>query len=315
MGAEAPVGITALSAIGETPLVRLVRLPQSREAQVWVKLEMFNPTGSYKDRMALGLIEGAEARGELTPGRTVVERTRGSTGSSLALVCAVKGYPLKVVSSDAFSAAKLATMPALGAELIVVPSLDGGVTAELMEDMRCQVDRIVQDEDAFYTDQFNNPDSVVGYEPAGDEIIEQLGGPPDVFCAGVGTCGFLTGVGRRLRRASASVRVVAIEPANSAVLSGRPPGSHRIEGIGVGVVPPHFDPDLVDRVMTISEAEAVATARSLARREGIFAGFSSGLNVAAACRLAAEKSPSETVVTVAVDSGLKYLDGDLFASS
>jgi len=184
MGAEAPVGITALSAIGETPLVRLVRLPQSREAQVWVKLEMFNPTGSYKDRMALGLIEGAEARGELTPGRTVVERTRGSTGSSLALVCAVKGYPLKVVSSDAFSAAKLATMPALGAELIVVPSLDGGVTAELMEDMRCQVDRIVQDEDAFYTDQFNNPDSVVGYEPAGDEIIEQLGGPPDVFCAG-----------------------------------------------------------------------------------------------------------------------------------
>jgi cysteine synthase A len=181
-----------------------------------------------------------------------------------------------------------------------------------MENMRREVDRIVQIDDAYYTDQFNNPDAVLGYEPAADEIIEQLGGPPDVFCAGVGTSGFLTGVGRKLRRASSSVRVVALEPASSAVLSGGPPGSHRIEGIGVGFVPPHFDPDLVDQVMTVSEAEAAAMARTLARKEGIFAGFSTGLNVAAACRLAAEMAPEEVVVTVAVDSGLKYLDGDLF---
>ncbi len=312
MVGEVRRGKTALTAIGGTPLVQLTRLPHEGGAQVWVKLEMFNPTASYKDRMALSLIEAAEDRGELIPGRVVVERTGGSTGSSLALVCAVKGYPIKVVSSDPFSAAKLSTMEALGAELTVVPSHDGGVSAELMEDMRREVDRIVRSDDAYYTDQFNNPDAVLGYEPAADEIIDELGGHPDVFCAGVGTSGFLTGVGRKLRRGSSSVRVVAVEPASSAVLSGGAPGSHRIEGIGVGFVPPHFDPDLVDQVMTVSEAEAAAMARTLARKEGIFAGFSTGLNVAAACRLAAEMAPEQVVDTVAVDSGLKYLDGDLF---
>jgi cysteine synthase A len=303
---------TALSAIGRTPLVRLARLPPAGGGQVWVKLESFNPTASYKDRMALGMIEGAERRGELKPGMTVVERTGGSTGSSLALVCAVKGYRFKVVSSDAFAEAKLATMRALGAEVIVVPSQTGGVTSELMEAMRLEVERIVTEDGAYWTDQFHNQDALTGYEPAGEEIVEQLGQPPQAFCAGVGTAGFLIGAGRGLKRASQAVRIVALEPAESAVLSGGPSGSHGVEGIGVGFVPPHYDPGMVDRVLTIPEAEAVETARALARREGIFAGISSGLNVAAACRLAAEMRPEQVVVTVAVDSGLKYLDGELF---
>jgi cysteine synthase A len=303
---------TPLSAIGRTPLVRLTHLPQEDGARVMVKLEAFNPTGSYKDRMALGMIEGAERRGELRPGMTVVERTGGSTGSSLALVCAMKGYPLKVVSSDAFSQAKLATMRALGAELTVIPSPSGGLTPQLMEQMKREVDRIVAEDDAYYTDQFNNPDALAGYEPAGDEIVTQLGRPPDVFCAAVGTAGFLMGAGRALKRADAAVKIVALEPSESAVLSGGTPGSHGIEGVGVGFVPPHYDAQLVDDVMALSESEAAATARELARREGVFAGVSSGLNVAAACRLAARMNPNAVVATVAVDSGLKYLDGGLF---
>lgn len=312
MGWKASQGETILSAVGRTPLVQLSRLPKAGGGQVWAKLEMFNPTGSYKDRMALGMIEGAEARGELRPGMTVVERTGGSTGASLALACAVKGYRFKVVSSDVFAQAKLATMRAFGAEVTVVHGPEGGLTPELMEDMRLEVERIVAEDGAYFTDQFNNADAVRGYEPAGDEIIDQLGRPPDAFCAAVGSAGFLMGVGRALKQASPDVRLVALEPAASPVLSGGAPGAHGIEGVGVGYVPPHYEPEIVDSVMALEEEEAVETALAMARQEGIFAGISSGLNVAAACRLAVEMGPDQVIVTTAVDSGLKYLDGDVF---
>lgn len=304
---------TVLDAIGGTPVVRLRSVAPEGAAAVWVKLEGTNPSGSYKDRMALAIVEGAERRGELRPGTKVVEYSGGSTGSSLALVCAVKGYRLVVVTSDAFAAEKRATMRALGAELEVLPSEGGAVTAGLIEAMRERAAELAEADDVFHVDQFHNRDALDGYEALGEELLERPG-EPDVLCGAVGSAGMLMGAARAVRRARPEARIVAFEPAESPVITEGRTGSHRVEGIGVGFVPPLLDEALCDEVRTVPEQEARSTARRLAREEGVFVGTSSGLNVAGAVRLAGELGPDRTVVTVACDTGLKYLASDLFGA-
>lgn len=307
-----PACASSLEAIGNTPLVRLAKLVPDFAADVYVKLESFNPTGSYKDRMALAMIEEAERRGDLRSGMTVVEYTGGSTGSSLAFVCAVKGYRLKVVTSDAFAQEKLRTMHAFGAELEVIPSRGGQITPDLIPAMVERARQLAAREDVYFTDQFRNPDVAKGYEALGREVAAQVYGPVHAFCAGVGSGGMLIGASRGLRETHLACRVVALEPASTPVLTQGRAGTHHVEGIGVGFVPPLLEEGGYDEARTVDEAVARDTARELARREGIFAGTSSGLNVAAALELAQELGTEHAVVTVAVDSGLKYLAGDLF---
>jgi cysteine synthase A len=304
---------SVLHAIGRTPLVRLKRVVEPGSADVLVKLEYYNPTGSYKDRMALAMIEGAEARGALRRGMRVVEFTGGSTGSSLALVCAVKGYRFAPVSSDAFAKEKLDTMRAFGADLIVVRSEGGRITPGLFDLMRAEVDRLLKEPDTFWTDQFHNPDAITGYMGIGRELVEQTGGRLDAFCGAVGTAGMVTGVSKALKAAGCAARIVALEPASAPMLTAGHGGTHRVEGIAPGFVPPHLRPGVADEARAIDEDEARAMARRLAKEEGVFAGTSSALNVLAAARLAKELGPGKVVATVAVDTGLKYLAGDLFS--
>lgn len=303
---------STLQTIGNTPVVRLQKVVPPASADVLVKLEFFNPTGSYKDRMALAMIEEAEARGVLRPGMTVVEYTGGSTGSSLAFVCAVKGYAFKVVSSDAFAREKLQTMRAFGAELTIVPSQDGKITPDLVPHMIEEARKLAAAEGTYWTNQLHNTDVLKGYEGIGQELLEQVDGPIHAFCGGVGTAGMLMGVARALRKANSQARIVALEPATSAIISTGKAGTHHVEGIGVGFVPPLLDNAYYDEARGIDEEEARQIARRLAQEEGIFVGVSSGLNVAGALHVARELGPGHTVVTVAVDTGLKYLAGDLY---
>jgi cysteine synthase A len=302
-----------LSAIGNTPIVRLRRVVPAGAAAVVVKLEAANPTGSYKDRMALAMIEGAEARGALRPGMRVVEFTGGSTGSSLAMVCAAKGYRFVVLSSDAFAREKLLTMEALGAELRIVPSDGGYVTPALFERFKREIAVLAAEPDTFWTDQFHNEDALRGYRGIGIELLQQTGGAFDAFCGAVGTGGMLRGVSQALREAGSGARIVALEPASSPALTEGRAGAHRVEGIGTGSVPPHMIDRPYDEARAVDEADARAMAKQLAREEGLLVGTSSGLNIAAAVQLAHELGPGKTVATVAVDTGLKYLAGDLFA--
>lgn len=304
---------TSLDAIGNTPIVQLQELVPKNSADVYVKLEYLNPTGSYKDRMALSMIEEAEKRGDLKPSMTVVEYTGGSTGSSLAFVCAVKGYPFTAVSSDAFAAEKLKTMKAFGAELVIIPSVGGKITTDLTPRMMEKAKEIAQSPNCYYTDQLNNPDIIPGHQTAGNELVEQIGRPVDAFCGGVGTAGMLIGVSTELKKAFPDVKIVAVEPAAAAVLSGNNSGAHEIEGIGIGFAPPLLKRAMYDEARGIEENDAREMARRLAREEGIFAGLSSGLNVVAALQLASELGKGKTVVTSAVDTGLKYLAGDLYS--
>ena len=303
---------STLDAIGGTPVVRLSKVVPPGSAAVLVKLEYFNPTGSYKDRMARSMIEEAEKRGDLRPGMTVVEYTGGSTGSSLAFVCAVKGYPFTVVSSDAFAREKLQTMAAFGADVVVVPSEGGKITPDLIPRMQEEARRRAQQAGTYATDQFNNRDTLVGYGQIGEELLAQVAGPIDAFCGAVGVGGMLIGVARALRAGGSAARIVALEPAGSPVLTTGRPGAHHVEGTGVGFVPPLLKEGGYDEARAIDEEEARAMARRLAREEGILAGASSGLNVVGALALARELGSGKTVATVAVDSGLKYLAGDLF---
>jgi cysteine synthase A len=307
-------GITesVLHAIGNTPLVRLRRIVEPGSADVVVKLEYYNPTGSYKDRMALAMIEGAEARGALKAGMRVVEFTGGSTGSSLALVCAVKGYRFIPVSSDAFAKEKLDTMRAFGGDLIVVASDGGRITPPLFDRMRAEVHRLMEEPGTFWTDQFNNEDAITGYMGIGRELVEQTGGALNAFCGAVGTAGMLTGVSRALKAAGSGARIVALEPASAPLLTQGHGGPHRVEGIAPGFVPPHLTPGTYDEARAVDEAEARVMAKRLAKEEGVFAGTSSALNVVAALQLAKELGPGKVVATVAIDTGLKYLAGDLF---
>jgi len=300
--------VSGLDGIGGTPLVRLA---DRGVAEVWVKLEAANPTGSYKDRMALAMIEAAERDGRLRPGQTVVEYTGGSTGSSLAFVCAVKGYPLRIVSSDAFAVEKIRTMRAFGADVELIPS-PGGITPDLIPAMVRRAGEIAAETGAFWTDQFNNTDMVDGYRRLGEELLASGRGYA-AYCGYVGTAGCFLGVTRALRERLPDLHRVAVEPGESAVLSGGAPGTHHIEGGGTGRWPPQLRPEDIDEVIAVPEAEAFAMARTAARSDGIFAGPSTGANLVAAHRVAQRLGPGHRVVTVQVDSGLKYLAGSLYA--
>lgn len=301
-----------LSAIGGTPLVELRRLVSSNMARVLVKLEGSNPTGSMKDRMAKAAIEAAERNGTLRPGGSVVEYTGGSTGTSLALVCAAKGYPLHIVTSDAFSQEKRDHQAALGARITLVRSDRQQITEQLIKTMIETARRISERTGAWWVDQLNNHDAAIGYEALGDEIWEQTEGRVDAFVQSVGTAHSIHGVTTALRRHRPDIMTVAVEPAESPVLSTGRTGEHEIEGIGIGFVPPLWDPADAAEFMTVTTHDAEEMARRLAREEALFAGASSGANVVAALRLAERLGPSATVVTLLVDSGLKYLTTEVY---
>ena len=307
--------MNVLEAIGRTSIVRLRKVVPPGCAEVLVKLEWENPTGSLKDRMALAVISGGEADGRLKPGDTVVEYTGGSTGTSLALVCAAKGYPIHIVSSDAFSREKLDHMAALGARLTLVPSEGGLTTKKLILDMIEAARRLSQEPRTYWTDQLNNVDSVAGYYPLGEEIWSQTEGRIDAFVHSVGTAASSRGVATVLKRYKPGVQVIAVEPSESPVLSGGQPGPHKIEGVGIGYVPPLWEPSLVDGVEAVATSEAKEMARRLARNEAIFAGTSSGANVVAAMRIGARLGPRARVVTLMADSGLKYLSTNVYRKS
>ena len=305
--------MTILATIGHTRLVPLRHLVPAGRARILIKLEYENPTGSMKDRMALAMVEAAEADGRLKPGGSVVEYTGGSTGVSLAFVCAAKRIPLRIVTSEAFSKEKRDHMRALGAQLTLVPSPTGGTTKALTLEMIETARRLAAAPGCYWTDQLNNTDQLASYERMGEEIREQAGGRISAFVQSVGTAGSLRGISASLRSHDTSVRIVAVEPEESAVLSGRPSGSHKIEGTGAGFVVPLWQDKLADEIQTVSSQEAMETARVLARHEGIFAGTSTGANVAAALRVAKRLGPDHTVITLAVDFGMKYLSTALYA--
>ena len=304
--------MTVLDGIGNTTMVRLRKVVPPRSAQVFVKLEWENPTGSLKDRMANFVISRAEEDGRLKPGDTVIEYTGGSTGASLALVCAARGYRLQIVSSDAFSPEKLDQMAALGAELTLVRSEGGLTTKQLILDMIEAARRLSEKPHTYWTDQLNNRDSIAGYSALGEEIWSQTKGEIDAFVHSVGTAASSRGVATVLKRHKPGVRIVAVEPAESSVLSGGPTGPHRIEGVGIGYTPPLWDPTLVDEIVPVTTADAKEMARRIAREEALFAGTSSGANVVAAIRVAERLGPDARVVTLMADSGLKYLNTDVY---
>lgn len=308
-----PVTESVLHAIGNTPLVRLRKVVPAGCADVLVKLEFYNPTGSYKDRMALAMIEGAEARGALKPGMRVVEFTGGSTGSSLAMVCAAKNYRLVLLSSDAFAEEKLRTMRAFGAELRITPSEGGKVTPALFDKFREAIAVLASEPDTYWTDQFHNEDAVEGYAGIGRELLKQTGDSLDAFCGAVGTGGMLRGVAKALREGGSGARIIALEPASSPAMTEGRAGAHHVEGIATGRIPPHMADKPYDEARAVQEEKARELARRLAREEGLLVGTSSALNIAAAIEVARELGPGKVVATVAVDTGLKYLAGDLFA--
>jgi len=303
-----------LEAIGNTSLVRLGKVVPAHCAEIWVKLEWENPTGSVKDRMASAVIARAEQDGRLKPGDTVVEYTGGSTGASLALVCAARGYRLRIVTSDAFAREKLDQMAALGAELTVVASEGGLTTKKLILEMIETARALSREPNTFWTDQLNNHDAIAGYFALGEEIWRQTQGEVDAFVHCAGTAATSRGVATVLKRHRPGIHVAVVEPAESAVLAGGEPGPHKIEGVGIGYVPPLWEPALVDEILPVATDDAKAMARRLAREEALFAGTSSGANVVAALQVAARLGPGRKVVTLMGDSGLKYLNTDVFRS-
>jgi cysteine synthase A len=301
-----------LDAIGNTSIVRLRKVVPPGCAEIFVKLEWENPTGSMKDRMATAVIARAEADGRLKPGDTVVEYTGGSTGASLALVCAAKGYRIRIATSDAFSREKLDQMAALGAELTLVPSEGGLTTKKLILDMIEAARVLSREPHTYWTDQLNNHDSIAGYYPLGEEIWTQTSGEVAAFVHCAGTAASSRGVATVLKRHNPRVHIGVVEPAESPVLSGGQPGPHKIEGVGIGYLPPLWEPSVVDEMIPIKTDDAKAMARRLAREEGIFAGTSSGANVLAAIHVGQRLGPSAKVVTLMADSGLKYVNTDVY---
>jgi len=301
-----------LDAIGNTPIIQLRKVVRTGSAKVLAKLEFANPTGSMKDRVAKAMIEAAEMNGRLKPGGTVVEYTSGTTGISLALICAAKGYNLKIVFSDAFSDEKRYTMQAFGAQIQDVKSDNKTITEKLIKEMVETARKVGQQPGHWYCNQLSNHDATAGYHQLGEEIWNQTGSKIDAFVQVVGTAHSLHGVTEALWNRNPDVHVAAVEPAESAVLSGRPSGSHKIEGIGIGYVPPLWNPKLVNEIITVTTEEAKAMSRRLAKDEALFVGTSSGANVVASLKVAERLGPEATVVTLMVDSGLRYLSTDLF---
>jgi cysteine synthase len=301
-----------LAGIGNTPIVELRRIVPAGSARVLLKLEWANPTGSMKDRMAVAAIEAAEKDGRLEPGGTVVEYTAGTTGISLAFVCAAKGYRLEIVFSDAFSEEKRLVMRAFGANITDVPSDHKQINEALIKEMIRTAGEISRRPGHWSCDQLRNHDAIQGYLPLGEEIWDQTGGAVTAFVHSVSTAHSIHGTTQALWSRNRGIEVVAVEPAESAVLSGGPSGSHKIEGIGIGFIPPLWQPEMVNAIERVSTDDAKSMSRRLAREEGVFAGTSTGANVVAALRVAQRLGPQATVVTLAVDSGTRYLSTDVF---
>jgi cysteine synthase len=284
-------------------------------ARILIKIEGVNPTGSMKDRMALAVIEAGETSGRLRPGQRVVEYTGGSTGVSLALVCAARGYPISIVTSDAFSIEKRNHMAAMGAELTLVPSMSGGMDAKLTQAMIQAAGQIAEQTQAFWTDQLNNEDQLRAYHVMAEEIWEQSAGNVDAFVQCTGTAASVRGVAAGLRKRRSDVQIVAVEPKESAVLSGGNSGIHKIEGAGAGFVVPLWRSDIANEIRTVSTDEAMAMARRLARTEALFAGTSTGANLVAAIGVGQRLGKTATVVTVMCDTGMKYISTPLYYRS
>jgi cysteine synthase A len=319
--AAPPLAASVLDAIGNTPLVALDRLAEGLPGRVVAKLEYDNPGGSVKDRVALAVVEAAEREGRLRPGGTVVELTSGNMGTGLAVVCAVKGYRMIAVMSAGNSVERRRQLEAFGAEVELVPqapgSLPGQVSGEDLALVEARTQELVRDLLAFRPDQFQNPNAVAAHElTTGREIWEQTEGRVAAFVASVGTGGTFVGVARALKGRNPAVRCYAAEPASAPYIARGPQGvtspSHKIQGTGYALVPPLWQPELVDGFLTVTDEAAIATARRLATREGVFGGFSGGANVAAALEVARDVPPGAVVATVVCDTGLKYLSTDLY---
>ena len=306
------IATNVLQAIGNTPLVQLCHIVPRGSGRVFVKLEFANPTGSMKDRMAKAVVEAAETDGRLKPGGTVVEYTGGTTGVSLAFVCAAKGYKFHAVFSDAFSDEKRMMMNAFGGVVTDVPSENKQITEKLIRAMIEKARTLSQQPDHWWCDQINNRDAEKGYYALGEEIWNQTGGKVDAFVKSVGSAHCLHGVTKALQAHNPRIHTVAVEPAESPVLTGGSPGGHQIEGIGIGFTPPLWEPKLVNEVVGVSTKDAQVMARRLAKEEALFAGTSSGANVVAALYVAARLGPGATVVTILVDSGLRYVSTGLY---
>ena len=301
-----------LDTIGNTPIVKLQKMVPKGSGEVYVKLEANNPTGSKKDRMALAMIEGAEKRGILKKGMSVVEYSGGSTGAGLALVCGIKGYRFRLITADVFGKEKIGLMKALGADLEIIESDNGKITKELISKMINRASEISNEPDTFFTDQLNNSDVIEGFVPLGDEIRQQLDKDVDAICDTIGTAGTLMGIAKSFKSVGSNCKIVALEPASSPILSKGIRGAHNVEGVGLGFIPAIYNSKYIDNVITIEESAARKTCKDLAIKEGIFCGTSSGMNVAGALQLSEELGPKSRVVAVACDTGLKYLSDGLF---
>ncbi|MFA5516006.1 MAG: cysteine synthase A [Desulfuromonadales bacterium] len=296
-----------LGQVGKTPLIRLNRMADPQGAVIWGKMEGANPGGSVKDRIALAMIEQAEQDGCIRPGDTIVEPTSGNTGIGLSLVCAVKGYRLILTMPDSMSMERRRLLGAYGANLVLTPGALG------MRGAIEQAEEIARKKKCFMPQQFKNPANSRAHEQTtGPEILQALAGAVDAFVAGVGTGGTITGVGHALRAHNPQVHIAAVEPADSPVLSGGEPGPHKIQGIGAGFIPEILDTSVYREVITVGNEQAIATARRLAREEGIFVGISSGANVFAAIALAARLGAGKNVVTILCDTGERYLSTGIF---
>tara|TARA_A200000159_G_scaffold147167_1_gene154022 strand:- start:613 stop:1545 length:933 start_codon:yes stop_codon:yes gene_type:complete len=296
--------------IGNTPIVKLQKLVEKGCGEIYVKLEAYNPTGSKKDRMALAMIEGAERRGLLKRGMTVVEYSGGSTGAGLAFVCTLKGYRFRLITADVFGKEKIGLMRSLGADVEIIKSENGKITKELINKMINRAKEISKEPNTFFTNQLDNKDVIEGFVPLGEEILDQLGEDIDAICDTVGTAGTLMGIAKAFKENK--TKIIAVEPSSSPILSKGIKGSHNVEGVGLGFIPAIYNPKLVDEVITIEESHARKTSRDLALKEGIFCGTSSGMNVAAAIEISKKLGPRSKVVAIACDTGLKYLSEGLF---
>ena len=296
--------------IGNTPIVKLQKIVEKGCGEIYVKLEAYNPTGSKKDRMALAMIEGAEKRGLLKKGMTVVEYSGGSTGAGLAFVCTLKGYRFRLITADVFGKEKIGLMRSLGADVEIIKSENGKITKELINKMINRAKEISKEPNTFFTNQLDNKDVIEGFVPLGEEILDQLGEDIDAICDTVGTAGTLMGIAKAFKENK--TKIIAVEPSSSPILSKGIKGSHNVEGVGLGFIPAIYNPKLVDEVITIEESHARQTSRDLALKEGIFCGTSSGMNVAAAIEISKKLGPRSKVVAIACDTGLKYLSEGLF---
>jgi len=296
--------------IGNTPIVKLQKMAEKGCGEIYVKLEAYNPTGSKKDRMALAMIEGAERRGLLKRGMTVVEYSGGSTGAGLAFVCTLKGYRFRLITADVFGKEKIGLMRSLGADVEIIKSENGKITKELINKMINRAKEISKEPNTFFTNQLDNRDVIEGFVPLGEEILDQLGEDIDAICDTVGTAGTLMGIAKAFKENK--TKIIAVEPSSSPILSNGIKGSHNVEGVGLGFIPAIYNPELVDEVITIEESHARQTSRDLALKEGIFCGTSSGMNVAAAIEISKKLGPRSKVVAIACDTGLKYLSEGLF---